>query len=532
MIIPGAPQGGGDLAKYLTKYSAEIGWMPAGTSDIGLEIQAALDGSKNDPVMWVSFAAASLQRVWDALPEDIRTSAQIALSQLIDLGMRGLGQLGEAASAAVGSVAGAVPIIGMIIEALLAAIYGFVDLAKAQEDKRKNTAALHFMDSTRWTVERLEHPNDWVFASSKVANYLNRASRDWWIKPSFSRAGRASDLMFTGTTGRSDKGDCSGKGVEVYCGARTYVNSADCRKRHDDETFCTRYVSFSALFFPFWSPAYPDLSSVKEKASHSNPHLEGRGFFDADIVTANTLLMARQMALLSSPTVNLRVDARRLLRIRDHFRNWFTNTSKAFGSYAGGEFGVLPVNRHHILQRGDGAFSIDARKRPGFPKSQSDQNKFYFGDDGLIYSYGDAVDLTNWGVPAKRGQGTPADAAVTIAQYNSVISATLAFMSARANFLRNGPTMRRLLADHKLRSFDRRVRLAMRYSADLGEMLPPPTGSVSTPGRAQGGHGRRGGGRGGRGGRGSEGDSSTGGGAGGLVVAGGAAAALILFLRR
>jgi hypothetical protein len=144
---------------------------------------------------------------------------------------------------------------------------------------------------------------------------------------------------------------------------------------------------------------------------------------------------------------------------------------------------VLEIGKNHIVIREGGtAMQVDKRKRSDFFPSKSDRNRFYFGNDGLIYAYGD--DDTNlYGIPAKTGPQSPKDVAVSIAQYNTVMSATLAFMSARGNFLRNGPVMKALLKDFNVNQFDPGVRDAMKYSRDVGKMLPPLMATEGVPGR-------------------------------------------------
>lgn len=221
----------------------------------------------------------------------------------------------------------------------------------------------------------------------------------------------------------------------------------------------------SALFYPFWSPAYPDATEVPERARLTGGFGETGGKKTYTPVTANSLLITRQMALLTSPSVNLRAEAGRLLKFRDRFVAWFLRST--------GRERVRPIGRNHIFERGGRILSIDASEKSDFVPSLDAPNQFYIDGDGLIQAYR-PVDLTKWGVLATRGPHTPKDAAVSIAQYNTVVSATLAFMSARANFLRNGPMMKVLLVDFDIKTFDRKVRAAMEYSASVGKMLPPP----------------------------------------------------------
>lgn len=478
------------LDTYYSDHWREIGWMPNAEGAISKDIQKALDGDRNDPATWVAFAAKTMQTVWQSLPDDMRQAAQVALGDLIQLGLQNVGTLATNAIASAGSSIGnVIPLIGAIIEGLIVMIQGFVKLAKEVESDREDTAAGHYMDSTRWTVQRHEHPSSWIVKKSRVINYLDRYDGKWRLRPSFTRSGGASDLMFSDTKGAGDKGGC-GIGIWMKCGTKSFVTSADCHKRYDHDVACTRYLMISALFYPFWSPAYPDKTSVEEQARRTGGWGETGGKKIYTPVTANSILISRQMALLTSPSVNFRAGEKRLLRARDQFREWFFRMSNAFAPDRAGQapkpefFGVLPIGHNHIMQRVpmDERLSIDWNAEPDLPPAKA-QNQFYFDDDGLIQAYTDA-DVTKWGIVARPGPHTPKDAAISIAQYNTVMSATLAFMSARANFLRNGPMMKKLLADFDLKDFDDEVQSAMEYSASVGKMLPPPSRARPSPKKA------------------------------------------------
>lgn len=514
--IPGAPDGGGALASYLDKYEGEVGWMPQFSDPISKDLIENLKGDLNNPETWVGFAGHAVKTVWESLPPQVRAMAQDQLSKLVANALSGLSTAMEAAGASISSVGSAVPLIGAIFDAVLIIVRQFIDLGKEISDEKKMTAAFHFMNATLYTIEKNEHPDDWVIVRTKVTNYLNRRSRDWWYKPSFSRSGGASDRMFYNGTGPTDKGNGCKDGVEVYCGAKEFVNMADCHKRDSDKEYCTRYVMISALFYPFWSPAYPDKTEVTEK-DYEMQHGWGESGGSTPSIpeTSNTLLISRQMALLTSPSVNLQVDADRLLRIRDHFQSWFLGQARAFAAPDRGskKHAVLPISHNHKIPGAppEDRLRIDWEKKEQLPGA-SDPHQLYFDDEGLIQSYGEAK-ISEWGVWAIKGPQTPDKVAVSCAQYNTVLSATLAFMSARANFLRNGPVMRKLLLDFDLDTFDSKVRSAMEYSADLGVMLPAPSRAAPgpIPNRIK--------------------KQVSGGGGGGAVLALGAAAALALVLK-
>lgn len=493
--IPGAPQNGGALASYLSDYSLEVGWISNPTSPSSRDIRSAID-DLNDPATWVGFAAHAVSTVWASLPTQIRNVAQDALTLLVSQALAGASKALEAAGAAVSDAVGAVPIIGMIIDAVMVVIKQFLDLGEQFENEKEEYAAFRYMEASLYTFSKYEHPNDWVLRRSKVSNYLDRRSHDWFYRPSYSRAGGRSDLIFWNTAGPSDKGEC-GNGVEMYCGTRQKPLLGQCHKRHKNRDYCERHLMISALFYPFWSPAYPDQTSITEKDYvMSGGWGESGGGTPSVDETSNTLLMARQMALLTSPSVNLQVDANRVLKIRDIFARGWIQAAGQYGRVEGYEFpdieqwGVLPIGHKHIVERGEGAALIDAREEKNFSEPSTTARKFYFDKVGLIHAYRTSDKLGDWGVPTwQRGPHTPVDAAISCAQYNTVLSAVLSFMSARANFLRNGAMMKTLVNEFGADHFDRHVRDAMKYAADVGGPLPPfkksaPDRAKTAPDRA------------------------------------------------
>lgn len=474
VVIPGVPDNGGALAKYLTKIEGDIGWMPPAPPTITKELQVALNGDLNDPATWLAFGAQSLQTLWASLPDAARAEVNAKLAQLVSLGLQGINQASQAIGPAMSAVSDAIPLIGAIIDAVLIAVTGFIKLAKEQENDREDTAAGHYNDATRWTVEQYENPNSWVLQNSHVVNFLDRYDGDWRLRPSFSRSGGASNLMFSAIPGPPDIGGC-GKGIWMKCGLKTFVTLADCHQNKDSDVPCDRRVMISALFYPFWSLSYPDQTSITEKARKGGGWGETGGLVNYVPVTANSILMARQVALLTSPSVNLRVNADRVVGIKDRFAYYFTNALKAFAEYKKNSFAGLPINKYdHTVERGQGTIFVDVDKAKELPGAD-EPNQFYFDGDGLIRAYSDG-NLEAWGIPAKRGPQSPKDVAISFAQYNTVISGVLAFMSARANFLRSGPWMRQLSKgqDFNIKDYDKDVRAAMQYAIDYGKQIPAP----------------------------------------------------------
>lgn len=471
--IPGAPDYGGALAEYLTDYQGEIGWIPP-TVDPELLFDSLSDLDRNDPATWVAFAGASLQTIWAALPQDVRTEVRAALQVVIDQAIQGIGEISaNAAAAAARDISGALPFIGAIIEALVALIKGIADVRKNFESQRELTSA-QWEWAARYKTVQQDDPNRMVFISTLVQNYLHYDSPKWYLRPCFARSGGASDSMMVPGAGLPDKGSCS-KGVRMDCPGGTtggFFDEDECEFHDDNAKVCERDLGLSSLFYPFWSPAYPDRSTIG---------------YQEGMLSPDQLMVEQQFALLSSPAINLQVNADRLLEIRDRFVKFFFGQVKAYAP-PGAKFGLLKITNGKAPGTPVGSRLIIApEEEKNYAEYQDRLDKFYLDENGMIQVYkGANASLDEWGVRAVRGPQTPKFAAISAAQYNAVVGSTLAFMSARAHFLRRGSSMKALLHDFGAQAFDPNVWDAMEYAAAVGTTLPMP--EAAPPGRLTGPH--------------------------------------------
>lgn len=477
------PDGGGPLAAYLSSVEREIGWIPEANSPIGRDLAEVLEFD-NDPAAWVGFAARTLYDVWESLPAEIRQEAQTALLQLAQEGINALGDVAQlAVSSALSNIADVLPFIGAIIDALLVVINKIIEFHKEMESEKEDMAALEHYGAVLNTIRQNEAADSskdiaqraaadaLVFARDRVENYLDYSDSEWRKRPCFTRSSGAADLMFVSSSGPSDSGYCT-KGLRYNCPLIAPFMESDCSidpKSGSSSDLCERYLGISALFFPFWSPAYPDIPYITIRP------VKGVDFSD---VNGNTVLAEQQFALLSSPSVNLRVDAQRLLDIRDRFREFFFNQAKMYAP-SGHDFGLLQIDEDGIAPGTavKDRITIDAAPEKEYLPTVDRKDLLYIDRDGLIRIYEGAqvpVDLNKWGIRAKRGPQSPTNVAISVAQYNTVVGATLAFMSARANFLRNGLMMKALLQDNGPGAFDPAVRDAMEYAASIGATIPLP----------------------------------------------------------
>lgn len=465
VFIPGAPDGGGALADYLWTVSDEIGWIPEELSAVGKDLQEAIE-NRNDPATWVAFAARTLQTVWELLPEEIRDQAREALANLIELGLDRVANIAAtAASAAASGVATAIPIIGQIIESVVILIELFAKAHKTFESEKEHFSSLEKLAGIYRTIQTND-PDKMVYSIDRIENYIDYYKGVWRLRPSLARASGPADTMFLGISAPSDKGYWN-KGVELKCPPGAFFDFDDCtlKRSSDQKNIAQRYTGVSSLFYPFWSSAYPDMPTIK---------LEVPG---TEKIDPNRLLASQQFALLTSPSVNLRVNAKRLLDIRDTFKSFFFLQAEKYAP-PGAQFGLLRVNGEHLAPGTAVAdrLTIAPTQEENYVPTQGRKDKFYIDKDGLIQPYpGSGADPRKWGIRAVRGPQTPQGTAITVSQYNAVIGATLAFMSARANFLRDGPTMKALVIDYGTTSFDPGVRAALQYSADVGEPMSAPS---------------------------------------------------------
>ena len=459
--FPTIPHQGGELAKYLSEIENEVGWIPHAASQRAQALAQALD-SENDPSTWVAYAGATLQTVWQAMPADIRNQIQLALRDLIDLGLAHAFEVSSlAAQAAVSSAVNAVPFIGDLIQALLIVINAGVDYGKQIDDQNYRFSSQNYWAKRFETVRQYTHPDALVYQQMHVLNYFDYKGEgnEWRYRPCFARSSGAADLMFHTTSGLADTGSCT-KGVLMDCPSGSFFDFDDCHFENQSSMACVRRLGVSSLFYPYWSPAYSDAG------------LPAEGGEDARLNVSN-VLSANQVALLASPSVNLRVDSKRLLKIRDRFQSRFMNQAKMYKP-SGHSMGLLQIV-DGLAPGGLEKLAIAPTKEVDYKPKQSRLDKFYLDADGLIQAYPNTgVNPNQWGVRVSRGPQTPLHAAVTVAQYNAVVGATLAFMSARANFLRSGPLMAALVEDFGLQSFDAPARSAMQFAANYGKEIPAP----------------------------------------------------------
>lgn len=462
--IDGAPGGGGELADYLSELGPSVTWVPDLGFDQTEKLQRAINEG-NDPGAWFAFAASTAQKAWTALPASVRAQAIDQLNNLAARGLANLGQYGGAAASAVaGSVGEVVPLIGPLIQALVDFAIGIAKAHKAVEAHKAGIADINKGSGQIYTIFDYDEPDDWIYTPMKCRNYLDWVDgTEWRSRPAFARGSGAADFPFLGVPSMPDIGYCD-KGTEYKCTGTWAPFDCHIKDSSDTKHLCVRHLGISALFYPYWSGAYPAYPLDKFGGLDPNP-----------------LLIQRQFALTSIPDANLRVDLERAIFIARNFHAWFMQQVQTVG--------LSGVNKEGtgIPTSPGGRLGVADEKIPNYVPVPSDKKRFYLTEPGLIETHvGADADPSEWGVPAMAYIGAPNSAIklmVTVAQHNAVLGGVLGLVAARAFMLRQGPIMKALVATHGLKRYDRAVRPAMEYAARYGKAMSPPRLVAPLPSR-------------------------------------------------
>ena len=463
------------MANALEKYFGEIkgltGFNPEVSKESGKAVMAAING-RNDPSAWLAYAGTAIKQAWDALPKGIREKMRDAINDIIQDALDEVQGITDALSETA-EVANAAPIIGQIIGAVIVLVGEIVGAVKGTKAINRNISTYHKAMRMSLTFENYSDPRDWVFKSMKLENYTQyvepRKQGNWSREPCFGRAGLATDRMFSKRVGASDVGRCGHKnGVKMKCPMKRDFGYEDCERYYKRESqnpsnYCSRHLGISALFYPYWSPAYA-----------SNPISNAYMGTSAD---PNAILMGRQTMLLADPYSNLRVVSASLLDMTDRFVAFWKHALDTFA--VDGKKALLKIDENGNAPGTNTSdrYTIDERENPNYTASHTLKNRFYFDEHGRILPYTGMASVNEWGIRASGGSGRGTDGgslAVSVGAYNAVITNTLAFFTARSSMLRNGGRMRGLLIDHPKSSLDPAVQAAVQYAADKGVMLPGP----------------------------------------------------------
>ena len=450
------------LHTYLNGLGTTAAFYDFGIAETEVEAtQAVID--RNDPSAWVQYGLTAMTKGWQSLG-----TGNPAVAALVDLVVQALLSVSDTVVSAVGEAIsagfGAIPILNIIVDALDLVIGEIVRYSKTMTTAQV-IASRRILAETRiywfdWYLK--DDPNRWLMLTRPNMNrpkYRGSegdvqpiAGKRWNAAPAW-RPTRDQSLLFLSKAGRAPTGKCSVfNSYYLRCPAVVgRVNNTGCEKSvrtSDSAEVCESDVTISALFYPWWSPGYPAGLMQVARAYGNDPW------------DPNAALISRQLALLTDPAANLRAHGRDLSRMTSKFVSWWASKEQ-------GE--LYPVNsKGNRTENPDGEFrTIDAKKDPTWTGAP----RLYYGRDGLIRSYGGGEDLARWGLFNRDSLGRGKDGgnlAVTAAQYNTIVTMTLAFFTSRANMLRNGNLMRGLVETGQVDELDPQVRAAVRDAAEIG----------------------------------------------------------------
>ncbi len=450
------------LHNYLGTLGSTARFYNFGVAGTEIEATGAIE-ARNDPTAWVSYGLTAMTKGWGSLG-----AGSPAVEALLDLVLRSLSSLADTVFAAVGEAIsagfGSIPILNILVDMLDLVIGQFVEIGKMHGDMNA-ISSRRILAETRifWIDTYLgEKPDRWLMETRQNVNrpkYRGEAGevqpvagKRWNTAPAW-RPTRDQALLFLDKAGRKPSGKCKVfNSYYLNCPAVLgRVNHTGCVKSvrtKDSADYCVSDITISALFYPWWSPGYPAGPMQIAQAYGNDPW------------DPNASLIARQLALLTDPASNLRASGRKLSRMTSKFVTW----------WAGKELGELyPVDSkgNRTANPGGEFLAIDSRR----DKTWTGAPRLYYDHDGLIRSYSGGIDLARWGLFNRDSLGRGKDGgnlAVTVAQYNTIVTMTLAFFTSRANMLRNGYLMRGIVETGQVGDLDKDVRAAVRDAAEIG----------------------------------------------------------------
>lgn len=424
--------------------------------DVRAALAAQGDPKKTTQAV-LAFAADAAMLAWKALPQEFRADMTRALTDLASELAEGLSEAGAEIASKLGNAIEVIPVIGALIKVVLDIV---VQVEKYTKENDRITSDFSYNYSLYRTVEAYARPDQWVAQQMSVRNYLRMS--DPHVASLFRlvpcmRQSEEMDRIWFNSAGGKDRGWC-GDGISVRCptfmdaddGEKTYWN-CDVVVKKDEGNVCHRTTGISCLFFPWWRTAYaPGPSPLRASVGSPEPAYD-----------VNTLVAARQLALISQPAANLVARASTV-------RNVAERVIETFWAQAEKGDGFVVRDLHNGNFVGSESLPLDENKRgdhaaPGF----------YRRPDGIIESYtGD--DLTKWGIePPWAGPPSQPDLGISIAAYNAVVSGMAAFFRGRSEILRNGPVLREMFKRISADSLDPEVKAAAEWSADQGKIQPP-----------------------------------------------------------
>lgn len=451
------------------KYFEEIGDLA--NFDIGEPTQ--LLAEFGDYKSWAAFASASLIEAWNSLPPQVRQAVRQALFDAYEQIVAASGGLPPTQfQEALGGLAGMTEmlgVIGMLLEAAVDLVDGLVKVGKAVDHVNLVQAIYDRNVQQQRVFQSASDPFYQIVPNRNYIHYRN-AVPHWHARPCISPPTRQETEMFGMRPGMKAKGNCNRRMRkewdigEIFNEIDEPMGAFAGFKPVGPGPYCKSEVAFSSIFFPFWSPNHPSVpvTWVQPKEAFEAMHKIGQWDlgkllkFAPPGVDPNRTLVARQSALLADAKTNLSADGKRLRKLHDAFKDWYLPRVL---------MGVYGTKGDQRVDESKGPYDIDLVEDKGKHVVASGP-EFYFGKNGLIRSYGDRDDLAKFGVVGPKGRP---EICMTLANYNTVRSMTMAFFTARASMLQNAVAVEALLDAYGAKAFDPEVRPVMTAMAKQGE---------------------------------------------------------------
>lgn len=415
------------IDKYRASIDKHVGFAVGlnGASDQMGELLKKFEQS-GDPGRATAYAFQSMKMAWSALPDDIRDMALQSLEEAVQKAVQRIGEgLGDT------------PVVGWVADIVLLLFETIGEVRKAFD---ANNTAWSKQDKNAAqiaTFGKASSPTSWVFSTVKGVPYMKYGGgvgKNRWRRYPSIRPTVDENIVFGYDKYPAPKGNCSP--------GKPYRSTDDGWEAKDGTSTCTYYASFSALFYPFWSPNH-GTEPIPYYGIEVWP--KNAGFKDEG-VDPNAVLMKRQALMLADPVTNFQVRGSFLKKRHDRFLSFVKYNSTGI--------------------------DIDPFKVPAKDEQRYPDTKLFLDENGMIRTYYRSAVDGKISLDAVIASGGGAN--ITAAMYNCVVGMTRAFFTARSAFLENSTFLEAYVKDGRVNSFDPDVKAAVKDAAKPARLKKKP----------------------------------------------------------
>lgn len=445
---------------------------------------------RNDVQGWAAYATASMKQAWAALPADIRNLALDAVNKVLLQVVSGvLGEATQAVGQAVRDLTdslGAIPIVGIIIEALELLIGGIVEGVKGIDEANAGASKYYYKDfQFRMVRDEVIVQRKLVRAVFEIDLYphwyksgLRINSVDWRAEPVLTpilgpEAKALWGIDVPAPTGYGGSDCMPGMPIGTKGGGLMSERREDWVRQGDGD-FCDGKTVVSALYFPYWTPNLP----AKPFAVYDTT-IWGDTPFKIAPRNPNLPLITGQQAILADFRTNLRSRGAEVLGVLNTFRGWYEGKlDRGQGWWA------LPMTEDGLMVVPSGGglpdrYAVDQTYNADHQHTM--ETRFFKRSDGLIASYGERGDLSRYGVVAPENLYSSV-LGVSLAQHNTIVAQSKSFFTARRRFFENTAVMKQIVSENQLGTYDPDIREVIEAQANPpkfflidGVTFSPPT---------------------------------------------------------